>query len=139
MPRDVFPHEDDRAIIRRFLLGAKRIMLQTDYLMLNEGRLVLCHVPSGSTIAWYDTAGALTVQFSGGLGYPTAVRAVHDMCKQLGMPEVQVTRERRTNDTIHPGWEMVTFVDGQEVKLGQPYVLLGGLGMQAWRAGEGKR
>lgn len=134
MPRDVFPHETDRAVINYFLRGRKRLSLKTGYLFINEGRLVL-DAGVGGTLAWFDTAGALAVRVLDGIGYDYSRMAINEMAKQLGIPERELTRERHYEDGIAAnGWSFKYFMDGAEIQLNDPIVLVGALGMKAWQA-----
>ena len=134
--REVFPFADDRALIAEFLRGSKTLT-NTDWLVTTHTGAL--GTTGGTTIAWFDTAGALTVKLVDGMGYNTVVRVIHEICAQLGIKDVRVEREQC--DETEPGENggiqykrvFTYYIDGVPVTLDQAVVLVGPMGMAAWR------
>lgn len=133
MPRDVFPYPEDRELIEYFLRGKARTPDNTDSLVLFEGRLSIKGAAGAPTIAWFDTAGALTVQLTHDLNCYWCYRVINEIRRQMGIEDRVITREEK--DQV--GWidRFNTFIDGAPIQLNQPIVLVGPLGVLAWREG----
>ena len=135
MPRDVFPHEDDRRVIRDFLRGEQH-PLNNSWLLSTAGGLTYNH----SSCAFFDTAGALLGKLAPGINLATNMRIIDEISKQLGMGTTVV---REWQDEFVPTGSGVAgttyvrhfnyFFDGNPVQVDQPFVIMGALGMSAWR------
>jgi hypothetical protein len=130
--REVFPFADDRMVIDAFLRNEHP--MRSDYLDAGGGKLRF----NSLHIAWFDTAGALVVSLPTGLEYLSSARVVAEIAKQVGTTVV-ITRQRLDEFVPDPttgGSKLQVFqyfIDDQPYELGSPYVLVGSLGMQAWR------
>jgi hypothetical protein len=131
--REVFPFEADRALIAAWLRRDYSLP-QTDWLTSTASGLF----HNGVTVAWFDTAGALTVSVPAGQAFLTSARVIAEIAKQVGTTVV-ISRERfddfvhdpATGGSVHIPFNY--FIDDQPYELGSPFVLVGALGMQAWR------
>ena len=133
--REVFPFADDRELISRWLRDEPAG--NTDWLTAHNKQLGLT---GGVTVAWFDTAGALTVKLEGGAHYGSVVRVIHEICVQMGIKDVRVERsivDEMVPDPTTGGTrymrEFTYWIDGVPVTLDQAHVLVGPMGMMAWR------
>jgi hypothetical protein len=132
MPREVFPYESDKDIINCFLRGKQNYGADAShYLLLHKGLLHQKIHDGQHAMAWFDTAGALYVRLQRGLGYDFSVHTIREMCKQLGLTDREIVRERTMEPRVHNFFKY--FIGGDQVRLDEPYVLVGALGMAAWR------
>ena len=137
--REVFPFEDDRELISRWLRGdARHFAGSTDWLSVTNQQLGLAGF--ATKVAWFDSAGALTVKLAGGAHYGSVVRVIHEICAQLGIKDVRVERsivDEMVPDPTTGGTrymrEFTYWIDGVPVTLDQAHVLVGPMGMMAWR------
>jgi hypothetical protein len=128
MPRDVFPFQEDRDLVAAFLASAPphpqsfatEAGTGLDYKGLRY---------NGHLIAHYDSAGALIgtlpPEHASAMAMP-AIRLLHHMLDLLGV-EARFTRESREGYLAY-------FYDSSEIKLGDPVLLAGPLGVSAHRA-----
>lgn len=128
--RTVFPLEADRVVIRGFLSGRKIYINREATIHTHGGKLYTSDPrKGGSSIAWYDTAGALYASIPRTRDALPAMRVINAIMEITGQPDRLVTRERHDlNPTI------AYFFDGSPVMLGEPFVLMGNLGVLAYRA-----
>lgn len=136
MPRDVFPRADDRAAIAAFLDGTLEGEVLTETLVVIPRFVAIGGL--GSTL-WFDTAGALVAQLPvAGLFQRTAVRLIDAVCEILDAPDRKLVQEVHENEAVaieNPGRFVVRYsANGEIVPYGQPFVLMGPLGMHAYRA-----
>ena len=140
--RDTFPFEQDRWVIESFLLGKPRSDAQSDYMHIENNRLLF----QNRVIAWYDTAGALIANPIPEIAFVMAYanRVIHCILECLGVDEI-ITREVEEFDhspPVEPGARGRTiryFLADQEFKPGAPVILAGPLTIQAYRASKNPR
>lgn len=126
MPRETFPFEDDRLLVWKFLVGG--LSPPTDWLKIENGRL---HTATNShAVAWFDTAGALVVQMPVGYQTPMSMRLINTIAEFIGTPH-RVEQEVHALDETGP--DVRYYIDGQQLQFNAPHVLVGALGMRAWR------
>jgi hypothetical protein len=137
--RDVFPRLDDRVVIRGFLSG-KRVRRDTPNAIVTDLNNILVF-KDGGTIAWYDTSGALCAKLAqGGRERPQsrlAINFIMDQMGGVGGPVRHVEREGVPDAAAVGLNQQRYFFDGAPVGVDQPIVLVGPLGVIAYRAALG--
>ena len=139
MTRDVFPREADRAVVAAFM--RQRACKHPGSPLVSSGEpnaslaydtgFPVVHATLG-TLAWFvRSGGALYGKLVSGIAYNPGVQAIHHILDLLGLPGARVVRELARPGV--PG--ALHFFDNQPVALGQPFLMCGPLGVQAWRAG----
>lgn len=137
MPRDLFPRALDQTIIRAFLADKRHKVLKADYAAIeitnSQLRFTTRRAPA---VAWYDTAGALCASLPNDATRSSAVLMVNWIMVELGEPENALVREVRDGDRwlTADAFSLKFFFQGNLVSVGQPFVLCGPLGVQAYRA-----
>ncbi len=133
MTRDVFPHAEDRRIIAKFLVSrgdtaikASRSRITTPYLCSSfygiafvDGRDVLRIAPNDR---------ALYAIISIGHHAPMSVRVINHALELLGVDaRIEVSGRLGTTRTF----------DSHPIVTGEPFLILGPLGLEAYRASVG--
>lgn len=123
MSRSVFPYPEDMEVIHAFLAG-KSLQHNSDSRVLSSGgTLKLDDV----VVASYDSAGALQVMLSGPWPH-SSQRVMNVLAELLGVTDCAFRYERTDEGALI--WLAGDRVVGQ----GEPFVMLGGLGVAAYRA-----
>jgi hypothetical protein len=153
MNRDVFPRINDRRLIRAFLAGRPLLLCthpeqyaDIEYLGFGAASDTSAVIRiDGCTVAWFDTAGALTGMIAPGAATAFSLRALNFIMATLGQPEQQVTRDvdpysyyqdPPTGREVQ-GRVFRYFFDGSPIQAGQPFVMAGPVGVLAYRASLG--
>ena len=124
MSRDAFPFEEDQTTVLAFIAGELTV----------QGNIWLSHVAgklclNERVIAWYDTAGVLTVKLDGPY-VQTAVRAINWMARRIGIEDCEVRYEYRPDSEGFIQY----FAGDKPINLGEPWVLAGAMSVAAYRA-----
>jgi hypothetical protein len=139
MARELFPYQADRALIRAFLRG-KRLKLDTagweSNLSIKNGNILAY----GGTVnlAWIAQGdGALYAKLLNDVAYHHSVRLIHFLLDELGQPERRIVREDNMpagtgTDDGKLRWSY--FIDGSPVGIDDPILIVGPLGLAAYRA-----
>jgi hypothetical protein len=131
LARTLFPYAEDRITIERYVTGQKSdwpsetTRYYDGVLAITDGNL---RSGDGGTILHYDTAGALIATIPSESMIPTVVRVLNYALECVGSGE----RIEREPDNVH---ENVRWTyNGGYIRPGDPFVLVGVLGMQALKA-----
>jgi hypothetical protein len=139
MARELFPYQADRALIRAFLRG-KRLKLDTagweSNLSIKNGNILAY----GGTVnlAWIAQGdGALYAKLLNDAAYHHSVRLIHFLLDELGQPDRRIVREdaplpEGKHAPIMRNWAY--FIDGAPVGIDDPILIVGPLGLAAYRA-----
>lgn len=127
--RDTFPFEPDKRVILSFLAGRARER-KSDWLAYAQGRLTL---NNGATVAWYAPDGSLQAKLANNTVNAYSRHVVNYIMVALGEPAKAVLHQYNTSNTL--GLPQVQyFFDGSPIEVDQPFVLVGPVGMMAYRA-----
>lgn len=138
MARDVFPHEADRRMIGAFLRGVGRNagMVSaglTSALAISHDRLILNGDGKDLTIAWIaESDRALYAKLLDGPHYHASVQVIHEILRQLGLPEIRVVREDHGFEGSVRKFSY--FIDDKPTGLDLPMLITGPIGLAAYRA-----
>lgn len=131
MPRELFPHDDDKRVIQTFLAADQRqrdyaLLLASDRMSIQKGKLYL----DGGATAWFDTGGALTMKLGG--SFPlTLFRVANYINELLGVTDGCMSVVRANDGDLH--W----YAGDREISIEDPFVVAGPLSIQAYRASLG--
>ena len=134
MSRDTFPRQADRDAITAFLGGWHT--QADDFTETSAGADHKLRY-QGETIAWFDTAGALTVKLLPGWQMHYSRAIIQEMMKQLGIDAVATQEVKELESFGKVIRTMHYFIDDKSVALGEPHVLAGSLTVAAYRASKG--
>lgn len=135
MAREAFPYLQDRVCIAAFLDGDKPMISDETYDLANGADKKLRF--NGEVIAWFDTAGALVVKLLPGWQFHYSRAIIDEIAKQLGI-DASAHQEAKELDSFGKVIRTIHYyIDNQSVALGDPFVLLDGLGVMAYRAAKG--
>jgi hypothetical protein len=138
--RQVFPFSSDRAVVRQFLRG-KRVKpasppgVDTNLIIKNGNILAWTDL----NVAWIAAGdGSLYTKLLGGSSYYSSMRLIHFMLNELGQPDRRIEREENPSwdpagdISLAPRW--LYFIDGSPVDIDDPILIVGPLGLAAYRA-----
>lgn len=133
MPRDLYPYEADRVMIRAFLSGGAitPVSLHGDTSLYIDKNVLMGR--DSARYLWFDSADALTTVVEG----PIAKHIANYVLEQVGATErvtVEVDEEHpKTGINKHRVRYFFGGVPADEA----PFVLVGPMTLMAWRASNG--
>ncbi len=136
--REVFPFQDDRDVIRAFLLGNSHPKAST-YLENTPKTLSLA---GSGAVLFYDTGGSLCASLralTSPAGYLFTARAINYATTLLGMPERKLECQPEALPLDGAPRVFKWFLEGEEINVGSPMVICGPMSVQAFRVTERRR
>lgn len=138
MTRELFPYKHDRATVRAFLRGKRPPKIPAEMwvtnLTIKPGNIL--NYAGTVNLAWIAAGdGSLYAKLLPDAAYHHSVRLIHFLLGELGQPDRRIVRESQGNETpVDSINRWAHFIDGAPVGIDDPILIVGPLGLAAYRA-----